>query len=156
LGKVRRWLPRLAGLGLLLACGCATDTERGAGIGALGGGLLGAGIGAICHNPLAGAAIGAGAGGVGGAGVGSHSDAKKAEAAAVAASAPVVGPLGFVDIANMAHQHIADEIIINQIRSTGTVYHLRTEDIIWLREQGVSEPVIGEMQLTAARYPRHV
>jgi hypothetical protein len=64
--------------------------------------------------------------------------------------------LSLVDIAQMAQQHISDAVIIGQIRSTGSVYRLSPPDIQWLKENGVSDAVIMEMQATANRYPRRV
>jgi len=149
-------------LAALLPCGCAnlSNTENGL----LGGGAIGAGTGAIVGNALgntgAGALIGAGVGALSGGLVGNALDEseKKAQARAVAAATAVAPrtPLGMTDVAQMAQQHISDGVIIGQIRSTGSVYNLSPSDIYWLKENGVSDPVIHEMQLTANRQPRRV
>ena len=60
----------MAGSMSLGACATTADDEarlEGAGTGAAIGGVLGAGVGALAGDPLAGAAIGAGIGGLGGA-----------------------------------------------------------------------------------------
>jgi Glycine zipper len=148
----------LAGLApVLLACGCSSmnNTETGA----VAGGAVGAGVGAIagaaCRNPGVGAAIGAGAGALTGALVG-HSIDKSEEKAKDQAVAAVQAQqqqqqLGIADIARMAQQHISDTVIIEQIRTGGVVYRLTAPDIEYLKANGVSDPVILEMQATANR-----
>jgi hypothetical protein len=152
-------IPRFAGIALMLLSGCSSmsDTEKGV----LGGGAIGAVcgtiIGAAFHRPGLGAAIGAGGGAAIGGLAGHDSDvAKKKAAEAEAAAAVQNGPLGLTDIAHMALQHISDVVIIEQIRSTGSIYHLSPDDIAWLKQSGVSDGVILEMQSTANRYPRRV
>ncbi|MFN4261937.1 MAG: glycine zipper domain-containing protein [Gemmataceae bacterium] len=149
---VRHWM-LVAGL---MACGCAhmTNAERGA----LGGGAIGAGTGALIGgatgHPVAGALIGTGVGALSGGMIGKGVDnaERRAEARLAAATAtPPPPPLGIVDIAQMAQQHISDAVIINQIRTTNSVYHLSPQDIGWLKANGVSDAVIIEMQATAQR-----
>jgi hypothetical protein len=140
----------------LLACGCQSlsPTENGA----LAGGAVGAGTGALVGSavgrPGVGALIGTGVGAVTGGLIGNgieHSE-KREEARAVAAAQ--ARALGLTDVVNLVQQHVGDEVIINQIRTSGTVYNLSANEIVWLRSNGVSEPVIMEMQATATRYPR--
>ena len=73
-----------------------------------------------------------------------------------AATAPVRGPLSLPEIAQMAQQQISDQVIIAQIRTTRSVYNLTPSDIQWLKQSGVSDAVVMEMQATANRYPRRV
>jgi hypothetical protein len=151
---------RLAGLlvvPVLFLAGCANNTETGALVGAGAGGLTGAVIGSALHRPGLGAAIGAGAGALTGAAIGNAEDKKEAkqEAQAVAASAQAQMQ-GLTDVATMARRHEPDDIIINQIRTSPVVYHLSAEQIDWLRNNGVSDPVIRELQQTAMRLPRRV
>jgi hypothetical protein len=40
-----------------------------------------------------------------------------------------------------------------QIRTTASAFRLSAEDIIWLKQNGVSDGVIQEMQASATRYP---
>ncbi len=135
---------------VLLTCGCASmnNTERGA----LGGGAVGAGAGALIGSTTGNAGAGALIGGAGGALlgglVGNSADKteRRAEAAAAAAQAQA---LKLEDVALMAQQHISDDVIIGQIRSTGTIYHLQPSHIYWLKQNGVGDPVIKEMQATA-------
>jgi hypothetical protein len=63
---------------------------------------------------------------------------------------------GIGNVVQMAQQHIADPIIINQVRSSGVVYHLSAADIEFLKGNGVSDAVVLEMQATAGRAPQPV
>jgi hypothetical protein len=45
----------------------------------------------------------------------------------------------------MAAARVSDDVIINQIRSSYTVYHLSSADIIGLHNSGVSDTVINFM-----------
>jgi hypothetical protein len=124
---------------LLLTCGCTgmENTDRGMATGGVLGGILGLGVGAITHHPLAGAAIGAGAGALAGGAIGNHED--RAEAHAVAQAAAAHPPLSLEDVARMSQQRISG----------------------WLKQQGVSDYVIAEMQsrtpaIYGPRYAREV
>ncbi len=144
----------------LLACGCAgmSNTEKGA----LAGGGIGAGAGALIGSAthhtgvgaVAGGALGALAGGLTGNAI--DESEKKQQAQIAAATAAQRAPLGLTDIVNMVQQHITDDVIISQIRTTGSVYRLSPSDINWLKQNGVSDAVVMEMQATATRYPRRV
>ena len=54
--------------------------------------------------------------------------------------------MGFTDVIQLARQNIGDEVIINQMRSTNSTFQLSTEDLRSLKENGVSDRVIVEMQ----------
>jgi hypothetical protein len=145
----RNWLLGLAAPALLGA-GCQTA----AGTGALAGGALGTGIGALAGGKhsgtaaLAGGLIGAAAGGLTGAVVDANNAKKeeKAAAADTALRAPTV-----YDVVKMTQSGVPDGEIINQIRSTRVVYKLTPEEIIYLNQQGVHQAVITEMQTTGTR-----
>jgi hypothetical protein len=134
-----------------------SDTEKGAGL----GGLLGAGTGALIGhatgNTGAGALIGAGVGAVSGGLIGHAVDEeKKADAKVAAALTSPQGPLGLTDVVYLAQQHVSDELILSQIRTTRSVFQLSANDTVWLKQQGVSDVVVQEMLATANRYPRRV
>ncbi len=63
--------------------------------------------------------------------------------------------MGMTDVAQMSKSGIAEGVIIEQIRTSGVVYNLSSTDLIWLKEQGVSDRIVYEMQQTATRYPRY-
>jgi hypothetical protein len=146
---------KCAVLPALLACGCAgmNNADRGT----VGGGLIGAGagaaIGSAAKAPGIGALVGAGTGALIGGAIGDAKDKKEqaAQAAAVAQRAPRLE-----DIVYMTQSHVSDELIVNQIRTTGAIYNLTANDINWLKSQGVSDAVVSEMQATSVRYPRRV
>src|SRR5262249_59140690 len=73
------------------------------------------------------------------------------KAAKEAAAAPVRGPLSIEEIITMAKAGVSDQLIINQIRTTGSRYNLSGDMIISLQQNNVSQPVIAEMQATASR-----
>jgi hypothetical protein len=140
---------------LLLSCGCQcmNNTEAGALGGGIFGGALGTMVGLATHHPLAGAAIGAAAGTATGALVGNSEDRREARAEARAAAyASQNPPLTLQDVARMSQQHVSDSLIIQQIRTTSSVYHLAADDITWLKQMGVSDMVILEMQTRRAAY----
>jgi len=148
----------LSSLVLLLCCGCShlSHTDNGVLAGTGVGAGTGAVIGSQVGNPVAGAVIGGGIGAVTGGLAGSaldHAERRaedrafrriKSEQAIQAAQRP---PLTMQDIIAMTHRHISDDIIIRQIETTGSVFQLTSRDIIYLQEQGVSQRVIGEMQV---------
>jgi Glycine zipper len=136
--------------GLLLAsCGCSTmnNTERGAVGGGVIGGLAGAAIGAASGHPGAGAAIGAGSGAILGGLVGNDEDRRERKAAAWAARNSIT----VNDVVQMSQRQVSEDVIINQIYNSVTPFNLSSNDVIYLREQGVSDRVITAMQ-TARGY----
>lgn len=151
----RGWLALGGLLSLLGGCENMSHTDRGiltgGGIGAVAGTVIGAATG----HPGAGAAIGAAAGGVAGGVAGASADAADRKAqrawAAQVARMPTIQ-----DIVTLTQNGTSDAIIIDQIRSTGAIYNLTTNDITYLQQNGVREPVIREMQATAYRVPRRV
>jgi hypothetical protein len=133
---------------LFLVSGCATNAQTGALAGAAGGGAAGALIGSAAHVPVLGAVVGATAGTLIGSSVGAaadDADRRKAIQADVAARG---GPLSLEQIRDMAQHNVSDTLIIDQIRTTRTVFQLTTEQVTWLHEQGVSDTVIHYMQNT--------
>ena len=54
-------------------------------------------------------------------------------------------PLAIEDIKALAKAGLSDDLIVSQIRNSGTVYHLNAADIILLKSAGVSEKVIDCM-----------
>jgi hypothetical protein len=102
---------------------------------------------------VAGGLIGAGAGGLVGAGVDASRE-KKAERAA-AAEVAIRAP-SLEDVVKMTQAAVPANQIIDQIRTSGVVYQLTSDQLVWLNQQGVHPSVIQEMQATAYRTPRRV
>ena len=136
-----------------------SNTERGA----LAGGGLGAGAGAIIGSAtrhtaggaLIGGALGAVAGGLTGNAIDKSEQRQQARLAAATAQ-PARPPLTLNEVVQLTQQHVSEEIIINQIRTSNTMFQLTVDDVLMLKENGVSDSVVREMQVTAARYPRRV
>jgi hypothetical protein len=155
--SLRKLLPALLFGPAVFLSGCATNTETGALAGAGVGTVGGAIVGSALHAPGLGALIGAGAGAATGAAIGHAEDKKEAREQAQAIEASVQAQQkGMTDIATMSQQRVPENIIINQIRTSPVVYNLGAEQIDWLRKNGVSDPVIVEMQATMNRVPRRV
>ncbi len=141
----------IASLLLLSTTGCSgmnnTQTD------ALGGGILGAGLGALLAGPrhaLAGAAIGGAVGAGTGALVGNSQDQRdqrRQDSAIAAANAQAARQMSLTDIIQMTQQKVPDQIIVNQMNSTGSWFDLRTDDILYLRQQGVSDYIVSQMQV---------
>ena len=58
---------------------------------------------------------------------------------------PVQLSRGVPEILKLARAHVGDEVIIGFIRNSGRPYRLSASEILYLREQGVSEPVLSAM-----------
>lgn len=145
---------------ILASSGCEhmSNTAKG---GLVGGGL-GAGLGGIAgggKGALVGGLIGTGIGGL----VGNDMDQQerrdkdtrlaiaeaKANANTLPPPAPVAAPaapLGMADVIQMSRDNMSDTMIINQMRTTNSTYLLSVEDLRLLQANGVSQPVIEEMQ----------
>jgi hypothetical protein len=143
----------LCGTLLVMLCGCSSmnNTQSGA----LGGGLLGAGlgglIGAAAHRPLEGALIGGALGTGTGALVGHAEDQaekrqeiRQAQATAAAQQAAAAAPR-LPDIVAMTEHGVSPTNIINEIRGSGAYYELNSQDVIYLKDHNVSEDVIAEL-----------
>ena len=149
----------------LLAAGCYTpsgEPDRTA-TGALTGGALGAGTGAIIggvsgHHAGEGALIGGALGALTGGILGNAMQQQQREILAQQSPQTLQRvdqgqPLGLADIKALAKSGVGDDIIISQIRNSHTVYRLTTAEIIDLKDSGVSSRVIDFMINTPSLYP---
>lgn len=138
--------------------GCASmnNTEKGAVIGGGAGTAIGAGIGAATGRPGLGAVAGGLVGTATGALVGNDIDKREqrdrdaAQAAALAEAQAQRQQIGVFDVIRMAQEGQDDQVIINQIRSTGSTFQLTPSDLSSLKQNGVSARVITEMQVARA------
>lgn len=129
---------------------CSNNTDRGA----LTGGLVGAGAGAVAGhamgNTAAGAVIGAGVGALGGAAIGNSIDQDEARNRALIAQQlgrqidP--GAVTISDVIAMKRANVNDDLVINHIHAHGMAAPLQTNDLINLPQQGISSRVIQAMQ----------
>jgi hypothetical protein len=140
----------LVGLAWLAGCASPYHADRGA----LVGGVLGAGTGALIGDavgsPLAGTAIGAGVGALSGAAIGGGLDdieaRNRAEIQAqlgqpVAASAVTLG-----DVIAMSQAGVEEQLILTHIQAHGAARPLTSNDLIQLRQAGVSPAVVQQLQ----------
>jgi len=73
--------------------------------------------------------------------------------AAAAVAAPVVAdeaapaklPYGVADVLKLTHAQVSEEVVLNYVLNSGTVYNLGAKDIVYLRNQGVSDRVLTTM-----------
>jgi len=159
----RKVLGLMLGLAVAVsAVGCRSPYH--ADRGALGGGLIGAGAGAIIGDRLgsagAGTAIGAGLGALTGAAIGSELDDIEARNQANLAAIEqqlgrqvAAGAVTINDVISMTRAGVDDELIVNHVRARGTASPLETSDLIHLQQQGVSKRVIAAMQSPPPRPP---
>jgi hypothetical protein len=54
--------------------------------------------------------------------------------------------MNLADVAALAMSKVSDDIILNQMRTTGAVFRIGAEEIIWLKKNGVSDRIVMEMQ----------
>jgi outer membrane lipoprotein SlyB len=142
-----------ASLAVLTGCVNPDGTQNNTAGGALIGGALGAITGAVIGGPRnggAGALIGAAAGAIGGGLIGNSMDQE--QNARLRAQAPETyvkvdqgQPLSVADVKALAKAGISEDVIISQIKTSRSVYHLSVADIIDLRDSGVSDKVVNFM-----------
>ena len=143
---------------VLTGCQNPDGTQNNTASGALIGGAIGAITGAAIGGPRnggAGALIGAAAGAIGGGLIGNSMDQEqnarlRAEAPQTYVKIDQGQPLQVSDVQALVRAGVSDDVIISQIQSNHTVYHLQAADIIALRNAGVSDKVINFMINTPA------
>src|SRR5205085_3837111 len=130
----------LAVLPLALLSGCQTAEGTGAVAGGAGGAVLGNLIAKAAHGSrTAGTVIGGAVGAIGGALVGNkvdRADARARQAEAQAAAASAQPALSVPDVVQLSQQGVTPTVIINQIRTTGSGYHLTSADLVYLPQNG--------------------
>jgi outer membrane lipoprotein SlyB len=138
---------------LLTGCQNPDGTQNNTGSGALIGGAMGAVTGAAiggrrngAEDAALGMAAGAVAGGLMGLAVDRDQEARlKAQAPQTYVRVDQGQPLSVADVKALARAGINEDVIINQIRASHTVYHLSAADIVDLRDSGVTNNVINYM-----------
>ena len=64
-------------------------------------------------------------------------------------------PLTVKDIIEMNAAKVGDEVIISQIEATGSVFHLSTQEIIALKDAGISDKVVKAIIETRIKSPSY-
>jgi len=54
-------------------------------------------------------------------------------------------PYGVEDILKLSRAQVGEDVIMNYVHGSGTIYNLTPREIVYLRDQGVSEKVINAM-----------
>ncbi len=65
--------------------------------------------------------------------------------AAPADTGAVKLPYGVEDVLKLSRAQVSEDIILNYIHNSGTIYNLAPKDIVYLRNEGVSDRVINAM-----------
>ena len=139
-------------LPMAMSAGCCSPYHSDQG--ALAGGLLGAGAGAVVGHALGntagGALVGAGVGAVSGGLIGHGMDQDEARNRAMIAQQlgrqVDPGAVTVNDVLAMTRARVNEDLVINHIQAHGMAAPLQTNDLIALPQQGVSERVIAAMQ----------
>jgi hypothetical protein len=61
-------------------------------------------------------------------------------------TASVKLPYGVDDVLKLSHARISEDVTLNYIQSSGTIYNLSAQDLIYLKNEGVSDKVLNAMQ----------
>ena len=65
---------------------------------------------------------------------------------------PPPPPVTLNDVIQMTRAHATDQQIIDRINASHTIFRLTANEIVYLRSENVSEPVVNYMNDTYARY----
>ena len=68
-----------------------------------------------------------------------------ASTASPADAAPAKLPYGVEDVLKLSRAQVSEDVTLNFIRNSGTIYNLAPKDIVYLRNEGVSDRVINTM-----------
>ena len=144
----------VAGCAGLMTAGCGTPgshQEAASTAGAAVGAGVGLVAGAAMHRPVEGMAAGALIGGGSGAIAGQSADRKEvadttaqraqAEQARIAANPPV----GKADVITMTKANVSEDVIVAKVNSASYVTPLTTQDIVDMKNAGVSDKVTNAM-----------
>ncbi len=153
----QRFVVLLAGVLLPLSatCGCSSMSNTGQGIagGAVVGGFFGTLLGLAAGRPLEGAAAGAAIGGTVGGVSGAAEDGRDRRVAQSVAAAQQRGYQELSEVAKMHQAGVNDAVIIQHVQTCGAIFNLTSDQIVWLKQQGISDPVIQTMQYTSGPVP---
>lgn len=148
-----------------MAAGCETKRQTGTAVGAGAGAGLGALIGSQVaadgsrtEGALVGAAIGALAGGIAGNQIGKSQDQSAARSdqrwevsdsdGRSGTAAGATQRITKADVIDWTREGLRDDVIIDRIQRSGTIFDLTADDEAYLRDQGVSRSVIDAMKAT--------
>lgn len=153
---IRVWVAVMAVVGLgTTGCSHMNNTEKGVGIGGALGTATGLAIGAATGNPKTGAVVGglagAGLGGLVGNDIDKKEEKERAVQQATAVSQQAQAQLGMMDVIDLSQKGVHADVIVQQIRDTGSTFNLSTADISHLTACQVPSQVIHAMQTSRPR-----
>lgn len=156
-----RMLIVFAALTSLVSAGCVSGpgARTGTAFGGLSGALVGAAAGANKGKSLEGAAIGALAGSALGGAIGNAADRDNDRwmANQVAYEQDIRARSVSMDqVIQMTQSGLGDQVITNQIRTQGVAAPLTTNDLVMLKQSGVSDNVISAWQQQSRVQPATV
>ena len=133
----------------LQAAGCAYNTGRLAGVGAVTGAMAGGAVSKHGKGALIGSAIGA----VSGAAVGSAIDEEAARNRAAIEQRigqPAQGAVSFEQVVAMTQAGLSENVIASHINTYGVLRPPTANDLIQLRQSGVNDSVLQALQSAGA------
>ncbi|HZL88326.1 MAG TPA: glycine zipper domain-containing protein [Pirellulaceae bacterium] len=136
--------------GLAFSAGCQSMNyaQRGGVLGGLAGAGIGAAAGESGGDAVPGALIGGAVGALTGSVIGDGIDADMARKAEIEAriGRQLAGAVTSEDAIAMTRAGLSDDVVISHIRAHGVARPLEVNDLIYLRNQGVSDAVIKALQ----------
>jgi hypothetical protein len=140
----------------LFSTGCRSPYygDRGALLGGATGAAIGAAVGEDSGNAVPAAILGAGIGAITGGAIGDGIDADLARSKAeieARMGRQMTGAVTTADVISMTQAGLSEEVIATHIRASGVAQPPGVNDLIYLRNQGVSDHVINTMQQTPPR-----
>lgn len=133
--------------------GWGPSRSSGTAVGGISGGVIGAALGSQRGKTAEGALIGGVAGAILGNALGNQADIAQERRQAVYQQEyqqeylqTVRSSVSFDQVIQMVHAGLSPDVIANQIQNQGIVARPTTQDIIYLKSQGVPDRVIAAMQ----------
>jgi hypothetical protein len=71
-------------------------------------------------------------------------------------AAPARLPYGVADVVKLSQAQVSEDVTLNYIHNSGTIYNLSPTDIVYLRNEGVSDKVINAMMDQRQNVPADV
>src|SRR5882762_7230072 len=76
-----------------------------------------------------------------------------------ATRSPAPLPYGVEDILKLSKAKVSEEVVVSYIQNSGTIYNLKAQDIVYLRDEGVSDHIVsvmlGQSKYVAANPPAY-
>jgi len=154
-----KWMVLVVGIGLgwfpQVASGQWSASEKGTLLGAVTGGGAGAAIGKKSGNPIVGAVVGGLGGAIVGNAIGDGVDQRRANAAyqqqlQQQQYAYRQAGVSLDQVIQLTRSGVGDDLIVSHIQQNGFHQALTANDLILLKNQGVSDRVIMSLQRPSA------